>query len=180
MYVLPKISLLVYLPYQCWLYTTSVRRSRQVIIMCFVGAYNRHPFTTYRMQRDEVILTSWPVSPNRTLNPVAILRFAVWLKQDPSPLIQLPICAQFPVILTAFSVPLVCFQQGLAFLLSLCNVQKFKKKGFVLSFLPCGYEFTQFLGTSYEVNSVATSCSEDPGFKSRSKDWLFWIRQIPI
>jgi len=133
MYFLPKISLPVYLPCQCWLYTTSVWRTRRVIIMCFVGAYNRHPITTYTMQRDEVILTSWPVSPNRTLNPVAILRFTVWLKQDPSPLIQLSICTQSPVILTAFSVPPLGFQQGLAFLLSIWNVEKLKKMVFCLT-----------------------------------------------
>lgn len=131
-YGLPKISLLVYLPCQCWLYTTSVRRSHQVIIMCFVGAYNRHPFTAHTMQRDEIILTSWPVSPNRTLQPFAILRLTVSLKRDPNPLIQLPICAQFLVILTAFSVPLFGFQQGLAFAAYLATYRNLKKRFFCL------------------------------------------------
>jgi hypothetical protein len=176
----PTVSLPVYLPRQCWLYTTSLRRSCRVIIICSVGAYNRHPITTYTMQRDEVILTSWPVNPNRTPNPVTILRFTVWLKQDPNPLIQLPICAQFSVILTPLSVPLVGFHQGLAFLLSPGNVQNLKKKkGFVLRFLSYVYEFKQFLATCYEVSSFPTSCYGDLGFKSRFKDWLFWFIQIP-
>jgi len=49
----------------------------------------------------------------------------------------------------------------------------------MLSFLPYCYECRQFLVTCYEVNSVATSCSGDPGFKSHFKDWLFWFRQFP-
>jgi len=122
--------------------------------------------------------------PKPYAEPVAILRLTVWLKQDPNPLIHLLICAQFPVILSAFSVPPVGFQQGLAFYNVLCNVlcnvNKFKRGFFLLRVLPYGYEFSRVLVTCYEVSSAPISCSGDSGFKSRFKDWLFCFTDFRI